>query len=140
AISAVALFSTANSILSNMLGSSRVLRGLSQPRPLLRLLAFVSPRTGTPVVALGLVAAAMAAFSRIDDLRTIALISNFVIFATFTIVNACVITLRLRRPELQRTFRVRGSVRGVPVPPVIACVLLLTLAAYGVHGLVVAGR
>lgn len=139
AISVIALFSTSNSILSNMLGSSRVLRGMTERRPRLAALARVWPRTGTPVIGLALIAALMAAFTLIGEIRVIALIGNFFIFLTFLIVNACVVVLRIRRPEAKRHFRIRGSVRGVPVLPVVASLLLLVLIGYSVRGLVLAG-
>ena len=139
AISVIALFSTANSILSNMMGSSRVLLGMGRDRPRLRPFARVARRTGTPVRALLLVAALMIAVSLIGDLKTVALLGNLFIFVTFLLVNICVIVLRLRQPATPRPFRVAGSVRGVPVIPVVASALLVTLLGFCVRGLVLSG-
>lgn len=138
AISIVALFSTSNSILSNMNGSSRILLDLGRDRRALRALARIEPGTGTPVRALLLVAALMLACSLIGDLKTAALIGNLFIFATFLLVNVCVIALRLREPDAPRPFRIRGSVRGVPVIPVVGVMMLAVMLAFCVRGLLVA--
>jgi APA family basic amino acid/polyamine antiporter len=137
AISVIALFSTANSILSNMIGSSRVLLELGRDGERLRMFARVAPRTGTPVRGLLLVAALMAVFSLIGDLRTVALIGNLFIFATFLLVNLCVIVLRVRRPAAPRPFRIPGSVGGVPVLPVLATAAIAGLLVFCVRGLLV---
>ena len=139
AISVLALFSTANSILSNMMGSSRVLLGMGRDRPRLEALGRVAKRTGTPVRALLLVAGLMIAFSLIGDLKTVALVSNLFIFLTFILVNACVIALRIRQPDVPRPFRIPGSVRNVPVISVLAIAMLLTLLGFCIRGLVVSG-
>lgn len=139
AISVIALFSTANSILSNMVGSSRVLHGMGERHRGLRIFNKVATRRGTPVIALAAVAAVMAAMSWIGDIKTIALIGNLFIFATFLLVNVCVVVLRLRRPEVERPFRVPGSVRGVPVLPVLAGVMIVGLLGFSIRGLVLAG-
>lgn len=139
AISVLALFSTANSILSNMMGSSRVLLGMGRDRPRLEALGRVAKRTGTPVRALLLVAGLMIAFSLIGDLKTVALVSNLFIFSTFILVNACVIALRIRQPDVPRPFRIPGSVRNVPVISVLAIAMLLTLLGFCIRGLVVSG-
>jgi len=139
AISVLALFSTANSILSNMMGSSRVLLGMGRDRPRLKALGRVARRTGTPVRALLLVAGLMIAFSLIGDLKTVALVSNLFIFSTFILVNACVIALRVKQPDVPRPFRIPGSVRNVPVISVLAIIMLLVLLGFCIRGLVVSG-
>ncbi len=139
-ISVLALFSTANSILSNMMGSSRVLLGMGRERPRMRALGKVARRTGTPVRALLLVAGLMIAFSLIGDLKTVALTSNLFIFSTFILVHACVITLRIKQPDLPRPFRVPGSVKGVPALSVLAVLMLLILLGFCIRGLLVGGH
>lgn len=139
AISVIALFSTANSILSNMVGSSRVLHGMGEEQRALEVFNRVSSRRRTPVLALVCVAGLMAATSWIGDIKTIALIGNLFIFATFLLVNVCVIVLRIRRPEAKRAFRVPGSVRGVPVLPVVAGLMIVGLFGFSIRGLTISG-
>ena len=53
-ISVIALFSTSNTILSNMLGSSRVLLSVGKETKLLRRFSYVSPKKENPVCCVGL--------------------------------------------------------------------------------------
>jgi APA family basic amino acid/polyamine antiporter len=41
------------------------------------------------------------------------------VFGTFIAINATLIRLRLRRPELPRPFRIGWALRGVPVTAVV---------------------
>jgi APA family basic amino acid/polyamine antiporter len=139
AISVIALFSTANSILSNMVGSSRVLHGMGEKHRALRMFHRVATKRGTPLIALAAVAALMAGMSWIGDIKTIALIGNLFIFATFLLVNVCVIVLRVRRPDARRPFRVPGRVGKVPVIPVIAGLMIAGLLGFSIRGLMITG-
>lgn len=54
-------------------------------------------------------------------------------------VRGPALTLRIRRPAARRPFRVPGSVRGVPVLPVIAVGMIATLLGFSIRGLMIAG-
>ncbi len=86
-IAVVALFSTSNTILSNMIGSSRVILDMAKESKTFSFLSAVSPRYQTPIAALALVGAAMAVLTFIGDITIVALIANFFIYITFLLVN-----------------------------------------------------
>jgi len=136
-ISVIALFSTTNTILSNMMGSSRVLLHLGKENTRLKWLSVVSSKRKTPVFALILVAGIMIAFAAIGKLEIVALIANLFIFITFLFVNISVIILRKKQPNTKRPYKVPLNIRNIPVLCVLGVVLTLLLLAYSVYGLVI---
>ncbi len=136
-ISVIALFSTTNTILSNMMGSSRVLLHLGKENSKLKWLSVVSRKRKTPVFALILVAGIMIAFAAIGKLEIVALIANLFIFITFLFVNTSVIVLRKKQPGTERPYKVPMNIRNIPVPCVLGVLLTLLLLGYSVYGLAV---
>jgi APA family basic amino acid/polyamine antiporter len=135
-ISVIALFATANTILSNMLGSSRVLLRMADHSGLLKLFSFVSPKSKTPVAALVLILILMAILAQIGDIGIIARIATIFIFVAFIIVNLAVITLRIREPSMKRPFRIPGNIGNVPVISIAGILLTALLLVYTVKSLV----
>jgi APA family basic amino acid/polyamine antiporter len=66
-----------------------------------------------------------------DDIGAVADTTNFVLFCAFAVVNAAVIWLRWRRPELERPFRTWGSLpfarHALPLFPTLAIVSLAVM-------------
>lgn len=139
AISAIALFSTANTILSNMIGSSRVIMKMSGESSFFKKLGFISRQFGTPVFTLLLIAGIMGALAMIGHITTVALIANFFIYLTFLLVNVSVIVLRFKEKQTERAFRIPGSINNVPIISVAAIIMILVLMSYSIYGIIVAG-
>jgi len=135
-ISIIALFSTSNTVLSNMLGSSRVLLNISKESNRLKKLAYVSPKRKTPVTALVLILIVMCAFALIGKIETIAMIANLFIFTTFLLVNLAVIRLRVKEKTLKRPYTIPGSINNIPVLPVLGILFTLLLLGFNIYGLV----
>ena len=134
-ISVIALFATSNTILSNMIGSSRVLLNMSTETKMLKPFAFVSEKRKTPVMALVLVLAVMAAFALIGNIETVARISTLFIFTAFILINLCVIVLRIKEKALERPYRIPFNIKNIPVTSVLGIVLTAILLGYSIYGL-----
>ncbi|HEX8270001.1 MAG TPA: amino acid permease [Flavobacterium sp.] len=134
-ISVIALFATSNTILSNMLGSSRVLLDMSAESKFLKPLSFVSPKRKTPLAALIAVLVISGAFSLIGDIEIIARIATIFIFITFIVVNLSVIILRIREKELTRPYRIPVTFNNIPLIPVFGILLTLILLGYTIYSL-----
>ncbi|MGZ5244032.1 MAG: APC family permease [Bacteroidia bacterium] len=134
-IAVIALFSTTNTILSNMLGSSRVLLEMGEENKWLKKLAYVSPKRKTPVTSLILAAVLMVAFAAIGKLEVVALIANLFIFVTFLLVNLCAIVLRIKEKDLERPFRIPLNINNIPLPSILGILLTLVLLGYSIYGL-----
>lgn len=118
-ISVMALFATTNTVLLMLLAASRIIFGMAESASLPRILSCVHSRTGTPWVAVILVAALCMAFVSLQDISFVANVNNFTVFLTFIVINAAMIRLRYRRPEAVRPFRVPFSWGKLPILPVL---------------------
>lgn len=130
AISIIALFSTANTILSNMMGSSRVMYDMASKTKWLHIFSKVSPKRRTPIAALIFIGITMAGFAMIGKIETVAMIANIFIFITFLLVNLSVIVLRYRKPGQARPYKIPGSIGRMPLLPVLGICFVLLLFTY----------
>jgi APA family basic amino acid/polyamine antiporter len=136
-ISIIALFATANTILSNMLGSSRVLLNISQEVAGLKVFSNIWAKRQTPVPALILVFIVTSAFVFIDNIETVALMATFTIFITFLIVNLSAIVLRFKEAECKRPYRMPMNIGSVPVISILGIVLTAILMGYNIYSLLI---
>jgi basic amino acid/polyamine antiporter, APA family len=134
-ISVIALFATSNTILSNMIGSSRVLWNMSQETKLLRPFSFISAKRKTPVTSLLAVLLVMAAFALIGEIETIARIATIFIFIAFILVNLSVVVLRVKEKNLRRPYRVPFNIKNIPLPSVLGILFTTLLLGYTIHAL-----
>jgi APA family basic amino acid/polyamine antiporter len=130
-IAAVALLSTFNTVLLMLMASSRLLFGMaSGDDPALpRFIAWIHPVVHTPARAIVICLVVAVGFTLSRDVGFAAGASNFAVFIAFIAVNVSLVVLRYRAPAMVRPFRVRGTVRGVPVLPVAAAATNLALLA-----------
>ncbi|MES2679689.1 MAG: amino acid permease [Bacteroidota bacterium] len=135
-IAVVALFSTSNSLLSNMLGASRVIYSMGKTNQKLSLFAKVLPQRKTPWIALIMAAAASCAFSLIGDVKQVALITTFIAFLIFFVINCSLIYSRLKDKTIKRPFKIPGSIGNVPIIPVFAIAMILVLICYTAYSLI----
>lgn len=131
----IALFSTSNSLLSNMTGASRVVYQIGKETKWLSLFSKVSQKRKTPVPALLLCASVSAAFVLIGDISKVALIANFFVFITFLTVNFTLIYLRVTQPELRPAFRVPLNIKNIPVIPILGILSVLVLMGFAVRSI-----
>jgi APA family basic amino acid/polyamine antiporter len=139
-ISVIALFATANTALLMMMASSRILYGMATSSSLPSVFARVHPRTRTPWAATIAVALASIVFLFVGEIDFVASVTNFTLFVTFAIINASVILLRYRAPDVARPFRIPGSIGRLPLIPAVGIVsTLLLLTQLGSLVLMVGG-
>lgn len=138
-ITIIALFSTSNTILSNMLGSSRVLYQISKETKLLKPLSKISEKKQTPIFALILILFVMAAFSLIGKIEIIALIANIFIFITFFFVNISVVLLRKSAPETERPFKIPLNIDNIPIISILGLLMTLILLGFNIYSLITMG-
>lgn len=130
-IAVAALFSTGNTMLSNMLGSSRVLSYMGRDVRPMQWMTAVSKRK-IPVRALLLILLVACVFTAIDDIEIVARIATITIFLTFLVVNLSVIALRVKQPDLVRPFRIPFSIGRLPVLSILGVLCTLLLLGYAV--------
>jgi APA family basic amino acid/polyamine antiporter len=96
ALSAIALFATANTALILLISTSRVVYGVSKKEynSFPALFARVHPRRKTPYAAVGLVGLVTVPFAFVGDLGFVAELANLALLAVFVIVNLSLLKLR----------------------------------------------
>lgn len=134
-ISVIALFSTANTVLANMLSSSRVILNMGREIKFLEKFSTISRGRKTPVAALILVLLFMACFALIGKIEVVALTANFFMFLIFLSVNLSVILLRVSKKNLKRPYRIPGAIRNIPLISVAGILLTLLLLYFTILGL-----
>ncbi len=132
-ISIIALFATTNTILSEMIGSSRVLFGMAKETKHLKIFSTVSPKRKTPVAALIMILVIMCSFALIGDIETIARITTLFIFVTFFVVNLSVIVLRVKDKEMKRPYRIPLNIKNIPIFSVLGILMTLVLVGYNIY-------
>ncbi|MGC9515280.1 APC family permease, partial [Methanocrinis sp.] len=127
-ISAIALFATANTVLLMLLAASRIAYGMAESSSMPALLARVHPKRRTPWVAILVVMLLSMVFVFSGDIAFAASANDFILFATFVVINASLIYLRHKDPDRPRPFRVPLRIGWVPVLPVLgilSCIFLI---------------
>lgn len=117
-LSFIALFSTANTVLMELVVTSRMIYGMGK-EGFIRALAAVSSRTRTPYVAIMVTLILSILFILIGKINIVAGLTDFAIFLVFIVVNASLIYLRYKEPDTKRGFKVPLSIGKFPVLPLI---------------------
>jgi len=122
-----ALLSTASTVLLLLTASARMVYGMASTGALPRSLARVEGRR-VPGPALLLVTVSALVLVLLEDFSLLAAATDALVYFIFVLVNLTVIVLRFRRPDHPRPYRVRGTVRGVAVVPVLGIIVTLAVA------------
>ena len=122
-----ALLSTASTVLLLLAASARMVYGMASTGALPRSLARVEGRR-VPGPALVLVTVSALVLVLLEDFSLLAAATDALIYFIFVLVNLTVIVLRVRLPGHPRPYRVRGSVRGGAVVPVLGILVTLLVA------------
>lgn len=123
-LSVIALFSTFNTALVMLLSGSRLLYGISKKGGLPKLFEKVSKKRHTPWIAILAITLFSMVFLLIEDLSTVANLTNFAIFCVFILVNASLIYYRLKGHP-SAGFKVPLSIGKVPVIPCLGIITSL---------------
>jgi len=125
----IALFATASTVLIILVAVSRLLYGMASDHSLPSVISRVHSRAQTPFVSIAFTSIVAMAFVLANDLKLVAFITNFGIFAMFLMVNLSAIVLRLKQPNKKRPFRMPCNLGKIPVFAllgVIASIFMLT--------------
>jgi amino acid transporter len=123
-LAAGAVISIFSVTLVTMYGQTRILFAMGRDGLLPRTFARVSPRTAAPVSNTVIVACVVALLAGLVPLDHLAELVSTGTLTAFLVVSVGVIVLRVREPDLPRTFKVPGY-PVTPVLSVIACACIL---------------
>ncbi len=114
-LSVIALFATTNTVLLMLLAASRIIYGMADSSSLPEVLGRVHPVTRTPWMAVLASMILCMGFVLLGDIALVANVNNFTVFVTFITINAALMLLRYRKPEISRPFKVPLAIGKVPV-------------------------
>lgn len=129
AMSYIALFATANTVLIISIVGSRMIYGMAKDGALPPILSKVHPKTRTPWVAVICVMLLSMFFVLLGDIELVAGITSFGVFITFAFVNLSLILLRYKKPKLKRSFKAPINIGKFPVIAflgLVSCALMVT--------------
>jgi len=129
ALTLIALFATANTVLILLLVSSRIMYGMADDKSLPKALTKIHSKTGTPVLTIIAVMILSILFTFLGDIKIVANVTNFVTFVVFSSVNISCIMLRHIEPELERPFKTPlsiGKYSLIPFIGLLSCGFLIT--------------
>ena len=139
-LSVVALFATSKTILSNILGTSRLLYDVARDSEIKWLKKFTAISGIGNAINFAILAIAFMAilFGLIGNLKVIASISNIFIFIVFGMVNFALLRYRVttRRSERDKdVFRIPLNYRNIPIPTLLAFATILVLFVFNAFNL-----
>ncbi|MEM1328055.1 MAG: APC family permease [Bacteroidota bacterium] len=139
ALIVVALFATSKTILSNILGTSRLVFDVARDSEVkwMKKLTSVMESTGTPVFSIICITALTITFGLIGNLKVVASISNMLIFSVFLTVNIAMLRYRKTHEKSgDAPFRIPLNVNNIPIPTVLAIIGLLILIGFNIYNIV----
>jgi len=123
-ISAISLFAVVNGALIQIIMASRVFYGMSTQKWMPRWLGVINSRTRTPINATLLVMALIMLVALVLPLETLAKTTSFFLLTIFTLVNASLVMIKLRKTSHTGAFNMPLP---VPLLGMLCCILLLVL-------------
>ncbi|UCD92166.1 MAG: amino acid permease [Methanobacteriota archaeon] len=118
------LLSTTSALNATIYSSSRVSFAMGRDKVIPTKLGEVNEKRRTPAMAVIVSGGLIIMMAMVPAIETIAAAAGIMFLLLFAIANACVITLRKKRPDLDRGFRVPL----VPIIPIIGIFLNIALA------------
>lgn len=136
----IALFATSKTILSNILGTSRLLYDVARDsdRSWLKKFTTISGIGNAPNYAIIAISLVAMGFGLIGNLQVVASISNIFIFIVFGMVNIALLNLRYKKrkeKDKMPPFYIRINVNNIPIPTIIALLTILILFGFNIYNL-----
>lgn len=134
----VALFATSKTILSNILGTSRLLYDVARDSEIKWLKKFttISGFGNVPNYAIIAIAIVAIGFGMIGNLKMVASISNIFIFIVFGTVNVALLRFRVKNREGEKPpFKIPLNVNNIPIPTIFTLITIIVLMGYNIYNL-----
>lgn len=132
----VALFATSKTILSNILGTSRLLYDVARDSEIewLKKFTTISGIGNAPNYAIIAITIIAIGFGLLGDLKLVASISNIFIFIVFGMVNFSLLVFRYKHKK-KASFHIPMNINNIPIPTLFAFITILVLFGYNIYNL-----
>jgi len=126
-ISLIALFATANTVLIMLIVTSRMIYGMARDKALPESLSKVSRKHKTPTISVFLTMVLVIAMLFLGDIDIVAHATVFGVLVNFILVNLSLIALRRNKPEIERPFKLKPTLKFVPIIALLGAIVCIGL-------------
>ncbi|MFX0043738.1 MAG: APC family permease [Candidatus Hodarchaeota archaeon] len=126
-MSFIALFATANTVLIMLIVTSRMMYGMARDKALPEGLSRISPKYRTPIISVLLTMGFTIIPILFGDISLVAHATVFGVLINFIIVNISLLVLRKNKPDLERPFKLKPSIKGFPVIALLGSIICFAL-------------
>ncbi len=130
ALSIIALFAIANTVLFMMVATSRMIYGMGKSFSHTSVFARIHSKTRTPWVATIITMVFSVVALGFGKIETVANMTDFLIFFVFIVINAAAIKLRYSVEKQEHHFRMPLNIGRFPVIPIFGIISCLVLMVY----------
>lgn len=126
-ISFIALFATANTVLIMLIVTSRMIYGMARDKALPQSLSKISKKHKTPTYSVLITMILVIAMLFLGDIDIVAHATVFGVLVNFILVNISLIALRRNKPDVERPFLLKPSIKYVPLIALLGAIVCIGL-------------
>ena len=126
----IAIISMSNTLLMSHVGASRFIQSVAEEIKLPFNINKIDKKTKTPknaIIVITLISLLCLIFGNLENVLSI---GNIGMIILFLIINICVISLRLKKPHINRPFKIKGSLYNIPISSIIGVLGSVLLIIY----------
>ena len=127
AMSFIALFATANTVLIMLIVTSRMMYGMARDKALPKGLSRISPKYRTPIISVLLTMGFTIIPILFGDISLVAHATVIGVLINFILVNVSLLALRKKKPDIERPFELKPSIKGFPVIALLGSIICIAL-------------
>jgi APA family basic amino acid/polyamine antiporter len=126
-LSLIALFATANTVLIMLIVTSRMMYGMARDKALPRGLKKISSKYRTPLISVFLTMGFTIVPIFFGDISIVAHATVFGVLINFFLVNISLLALRKSKPDQERPFVLKPSIKGYPIIAILGSIICIAL-------------
>ena len=126
-MSSIALFATANTVLIMLIVTSRMMYGMARDKALPKGIGKISPKFRTPTIAVVLTMCITIVPILFGDISLVAHATVFGVLINFILVNLSLIALRKTKPDMERPFKLKPTIKWVPIIALLGSIICIAL-------------
>ncbi|MFW9896772.1 MAG: APC family permease [Candidatus Thorarchaeota archaeon] len=126
-MSSIALFATANTVLIMLIVTSRMMYGMARDKALPEGLGKISPKFRTPFIAVIITLCFTIIPILFGNISLVAHATVFGVLINFILVNISLIALRKSKPDIERPFKLKLSIKWMPIIALLGAIICIAL-------------
>jgi len=133
----IALFATSNTVLIELIITSRIFYGIAKDGSLPKSLSKINSKRKTPHIAIFVTMILTMLAISIGNIKTVAILTDIGIFLVYFAINISLIWLRFKEPKIERPFKSPINIGKLPVLALIGVIFSLAMLIHVEHILLI---